>query len=133
MKLEDLRPEIRSAVAAAQEKHAADITVLRLSDAFADYFLLCSGHSTPQLAAIAEAVEEDLSRLGARLTHREGRHGAEWLLLDYTDFVVHIFSDSARRYYDLERLWRSSERLDISSPDGAHAPHLDAEGDRNHA
>lgn len=131
MKLEDLRPEIRSAVAAAQEKHAADITVLRLPGAFADYFLLCSGHSTPQLEAIAEAVEDHLRQLGAHLAHREGKHGAEWVLLDYTDFVVHIFSDSAREYYNLERLWRSSERLNISASDGSRSPWLEAEGDHN--
>ncbi len=116
MKLEELGPEVRSAIEAAQDKQAADITVLKLPGAFAEYFLLCSGQSTPQLEAIATAIEERLDQHGARLAHREGKHGAEWVLLDYTNFVVHIFSERARQYYDLERLWRTAERLDIPAP-----------------
>jgi len=111
---ESLRPEIQWAVAAAQEKQASDITVLKLSAnvAFAEYFLLCSGQSHPQLQAIAEAIEEKLESHGARVTHREGKSGAEWRLLDYGGFVVHIFSSPAREYYDLDRLWRNAERWD---------------------
>jgi len=110
-----LQAEVRWAVEAAQEKQAGEITVLRLAGtgAFAEYFLLCSGHSQPQLRAISDAVEERLEKHGRRLKHREGKSDAEWLLLDYGDFVVHIFSDRARRYYDLERLWRSAERIDF--------------------
>ena len=111
-----LRPEIRSAVEAAQDKQAVDITVLKLLGAFADYFLLASGRSQPQIKAISEAIEERLRRDGLRLTHREGKPGAEWVLLDYGDFVVHIFSERARQYYDLERLWRTAERVDFPPP-----------------
>ena len=111
-----LRPEIRSAVEAAQDKQAVDITVLKLVGAFADYFLLASGRSQPQIKAISEAIEERLRREGLRLTHREGKPGAEWVLLDYGDFVVHIFSERARQYYDLERLWRTAERVDFPPP-----------------
>jgi len=111
-----LRPEIRSAVEAAQDKQAVDITVLKLVGAFADYFLLASGSSQPQIKAISEAIEERLRRDGLRLTHREGKPGAEWVLLDYGDFVVHIFSERARQYYDLERLWRTAERVDFPPP-----------------
>ena len=119
MTLEKLRPEIRWAVEAAQDKQAVDITVLKLAGAgaFADYFLLCSGRSQPQIQAIGEAIEERLRRQGVRLAHREGKLGAEWVLLDYGEFVVHIFSERARQYYDLERLWRTAERLDFPAPE----------------
>jgi ribosome-associated protein len=112
-----LRPEILWAVEAAQEKQAVDITVLKLTGAFAEYFMLCSGQSTPQLRAISDAVEERLDKEHVRLAHREGKVGAEWVLLDYGSFVVHIFSDRARQYYDLERLWRTSERVDFPAPE----------------
>ncbi len=101
MTLKYLRPEIRWAVEAAQDKQAVDITVLRLTGvgAFAEYFLLCSGRSHPQIQAIGEAIEERLGQHGVRLAHREGKASAEWVLLDYGDFVAHIFSERAREYY----------------------------------
>jgi ribosome-associated protein len=114
--LDSLRQEVRWAVEAAQEKQAVDISVLKLAGAgaFAEYFLLCSGRSQPQIKAISDAIEERLDRGGARLAHREGKPGsAEWVLLDYGDFIVHVFSERARQYYDLERLWRSAERIDF--------------------
>lgn len=115
MRFEDLHPEVRAAVEAAQDKQASNITVLKLpgASAFADYFVLCSGQSGPQLHAIGEAIEESLHRLGKRLAHREGKSASEWVLLDYGSIVIHIFGEGARRYYDLERLWRNAERLDI--------------------
>ncbi|MFZ0232464.1 MAG: ribosome silencing factor [Candidatus Acidiferrales bacterium] len=113
-----LDPEIRLAVEAAQDKQALDISVLNLrgSGAFADYFLLCSGSSQPQIQAIAEGIEEKLGRQGRHVAHREGKSSAEWVLLDYGYFVVHIFSERARQYYDLERLWRNAERVDFHEP-----------------
>ena len=117
MKLDTFRPEIGAAVEAAQEKQAVDLTVLKLPSAFADYFLLASGQSPPQILAIAQAIEERLDRQGIHLIHREGKAGAEWLLLDYGFLVVHIFSQPARHYYDLERLWRNAERTDFPSPE----------------
>ena len=128
MTLEPLRPEIRWAVEAAQEKQAVDITVLKLSGAFAEYFLLCSGQSTPQLQAISEAIEERLSRERVRLAHREGKIGAEWVLLDYGGFVVHIFSERARQFYDLERLWRTAERQDFPAPERPREPRSASQG-----
>jgi ribosome-associated protein len=121
--LQPLRSEIRLAVEAAQDKQAVDITVLKLpgSGTFAEFFLLCSGQSQPQIKAISEAIEERLQKHGKRLSHREGKTGAEWVLLDYADFVVHIFSERAREYYDLERLWRNAERLDFPAPSGPPA------------
>jgi len=112
---DSLRPEILRAVEATQEKLALDVTVLKLTGlgAFAEYFLLCSGQSTPQIQAIGDAVDERLGKEHIRLAHREGKAGAEWVLLDYGFLVVHIFSEAARQYYDLERLWRSAERFDF--------------------
>ena len=115
MTLVTLDHDVRLAVDAAQDKQALDISVLDLrgSGAFADYFLLCSGSSGPQIQAIGEEVEERLHRNGRRVAHREGRGGGEWYLLDYGFLIVHIFSEPARQYYDLERLWRNAERIDV--------------------
>ena len=106
---------VRHAVKAAQDKKAADIVVLdlRAAAAFTDYFLLCTGASSRQIHAIADAVEEQLDRMGLAPLHVEGDEFAEWVLLDYLDFVVHIFSPRARAYYDLERLWRAARRLPV--------------------
>lgn len=131
MTLDSLRPEIRWAVEAAQDKQAVDVTVLKLSGlaAFAEYFLVCSGHNQPQIQAISEAIEERLARAGVHLAHREGKSGAEWVLLDYIDFVVHIFSGRARDYYDLERLWRAAERMDFPAPARRPGSHDDSESE----
>jgi ribosome-associated protein len=126
-----IRPEIRAAVEAAQDKQAVDIIVLNLegAGAFAEYFLLCSGRSQPQIKAIGEAIEERLDREGMHLVHREGKANAEWLLLDYGRFVVHIFSERAREYYDLERLWRNAERIEFSDSERPPDRHLDLDLD----
>ena len=131
MTLNSLRSEIRLAVEAAQDKHAVDITVLKLAGtgAFVEYFLLCSGQSQPQIKAISDAIEERLGNQGVRLAHREGKTGAEWMLLDYGDFVVHVFSERARHYYDLERLWRSAERIDFPAPPQPPGFHEDSGSD----
>ena len=95
---ETLRPEIRWAVEAAQEKQAVDITVLKLrgTGAFAEYFLLCSGRASRRLQAIGEAIEERLDQHGRARGPSRRQVGAEWVLLDYGYFVVHIFSERAR-------------------------------------
>ncbi len=131
MTLNSLRSEIRLAVEAAQDKHAVDITVLKLAGtgAFVEYFLLCSGQSQPQIKAISDAIEERLGKEGVRLAHREGKTGAEWMLLDYGDFVVHVFSERARHYYDLERLWRTAERIDFPAPSQPPGFHEDSGSD----
>jgi ribosome-associated protein len=131
--LDNLRAEIRWAVEAAQEKQAVDITVLKLTGAFAEYFLLCSGQSTPQLQAISDSIEDRLGRQRVHLAHREGKIGAEWVLLDYSSFVVHIFSDRARQFYDLERLWRTADRLDFRAPERPREPRGESEGDTTEA
>ena len=115
MSTEALRPELISAVEAAQNKKADAITLLDLKGlgAFTDYFLLCTGYSTPQVEAISDAIEEALKARGLRPQHREGRSGAEWLLLDYGGFIVHIFTERLRLFYDIERLWRMARRIDF--------------------
>lgn len=116
MKFESLPQGVRLAVEAAQNKKAAGITVLDLSGvgAFTDFFVICTGYSTPQVQAICTEVEEQLHKnMGRSPEHREGQRSAEWALLDFGGFVVHVFGDQARRYYDLERLWRSAPKLEI--------------------
>ena len=128
MSAETLGPDLRWAIEAAQDKQAAAITLLDLSGlgAFTEAFVLCTGFSTPQVAAIADAIEYKLGERGIRPLHREGRHGAEWLLLDYGRFIVHIFTERQRLYYDLERLWRAARRTDITEP----SPGISAAGGR---
>lgn len=123
MNLDSLPDAIRWAIEAAQDKKAAAVTVLGLDGlgAFADYFLICSAESTRQIEAIGEAIDEHLARHGMRFRHREGRAGTEWLLLDYGRIVVHVFSEKARLFYDIERLWRSAKRVEIPEPGSATA------------
>ena len=104
----------RTAVHAAQEKQAKDIRVLDLRGVtdFADYFVLASGTNTRQIQAIVDEVESQLKKLGERPSSIEGYDNAEWVLMDYGDYLVHIFSEKARAYYDLERLWRDAKQLE---------------------
>lgn len=128
MNLDSLPDAIRWAIEAAQDKKAAAVTVLGLDGlgAFADYFLICSAESSRQIEAIGEAIDERLSQHGLRFQHREGRAGTEWLLLDYGRFVVHVFSEKARLFYDIERLWRSAKRAEIPEPGSVTARGADA-------
>jgi len=115
MKKNDLKRQVAEAITACQEKKAEEITILELekdSGAFTDYFVVCSGTNPRQIQAISDEVEERLEKKGMRATHIEGYKQAEWVLLDYVDFVVHVFSEHARRYYDLERLWKSARKLE---------------------
>ena len=82
------------------------------SGAFTDYFVLCNGTNPRQVQAIADEVEMRLKAAGIRPAHVEGYNQADWILVDYVDFVVHVFSEKARRFYDLERLWKSAKRLE---------------------
>ncbi len=114
MKRNDLREQVSAAVAACEEKKADRLSILELekgSGAFTDYFVICSGSNPRQIQAISDEVEERLSRVGLRPKSVEGYKQAEWVLLDYVDFVVHVFSQKARDYYDLERLWKSAKNL----------------------
>lgn len=134
MNYNSLPEGVRLAVEAAQNKKAAAISVLDLSGvgAFTSYFVICTGFSTPQVQAICTEVEEQLYKgLKRSPEHREGRSSSEWALLDFGSFIVHVFSEQARRYYDLERLWRSAAKLEIpDEPEGAPG-HRIAHGTRN--
>lgn len=122
MKITDTQRQVSEAIVACQEKKAEEITILELekgSGAFTDYFVVCSGTNPRQIQAIADEVELRLKRTGLYPAHIEGYRQAEWVLLDYVDFVVHVFAEKARRYYELERLWKSAKRLepaDLKTP-----------------
>ena len=114
-KKNELKQQVTAAILACQDKQAEELAILELekdSGAFTDYFVMCSGTNPRQIQAIADAVDERLEQVGLRVTHREGYKQAEWVLLDYVDFVVHIFSEKARQFYDLERLWKSATRIE---------------------
>ncbi len=120
-----MKDALRLALLAFEEKKALDIVALDISRvaSFASFFLICSGDSSRQIQAIADEVEIRLKREGIRPNHIEGYRHAEWVLLDYVDFVVHIFSKKARTYYDLERLWRDGRRMDARNlVDGRTGP-----------
>jgi len=115
MKKNDSKKQISEAINACLEKKAEELTVLELeknTGAFTDYFVICSGTNPRQIQAISDEVELRLKRAGTFPHSIEGFKQAEWILLDYVDFVVHVFSEAARRYYDLERLWRSAKKIE---------------------
>ncbi len=105
---------LKIALNAADSKKASDIVAMDITEiaTFTNYFLICSGDSSRQMHAIADEVEKQLAASGIRPSHIEGYQNAEWILMDYIDLVVHIFSKNARTYYDLERLWRDGKELD---------------------
>lgn len=105
---------LKIALKAVDDKKAQDIVVLDIAEiaTFAHYFLICSGDSSRQIQAIADEVELRMRDSGLKPNHIEGYRNAEWVLMDYLDLVVHVFSKKARAFYDLERLWRDGEILD---------------------
>jgi ribosome-associated protein len=103
------RQQVALAVQAVENKKGEEVVILemdRASGAFTDYFVVCTGTNPRQVQAISDEVEKLLSQNGERPASREGFQQAEWVLLDYVHFVVHIFSERARKFYDLERLWK---------------------------
>src|SRR4051794_20870501 len=114
MSKKEIQKQVVAAFRAAEEKKATDISLLKLdksSSGFTDFFLVCSGSNPRQIQTIADEVQDQLEKIGQRVTHVEGYSQAEWVLLDYVDFVVHIFNEQSRKYYDLERLWKSAEKV----------------------
>jgi ribosome-associated protein len=115
----DAQPRVPSdvsrAIAAAEDKKASDLVLLDLRKAsgFADYFLICSGSNPRQIRAIADAVIEAVASEGIKPAHVEGYERSEWILLDYFDFIVHVFATETRVFYGLERLWGNAERVPI--------------------
>jgi ribosome-associated protein len=116
-----LTGEVGKAVRAALDKKASDVVVLDLRDtpAFTDFFVLCSGNSQRQVKAIADAVEETLRAAKVRAAHVEGYERAEWVLLDYFTFIVHVFTPQTRAFYSLERLWGDADRIEVSDEEPA--------------
>jgi ribosome-associated protein len=111
-----LTADVSSAVRAALDKKAQDALVLDLrhTPAFTDFFFLCSGQNARQVQAIADAIEQALRARGIRPSHIEGYERAEWILMDFFSFIVHVFTPQTRAFYSLERLWGDAERVDVS-------------------
>jgi ribosome-associated protein len=129
MKKTDLKKQVSEAISACVEKKAEELALLELEQGtgvFTDYFVICSGTNPRQVQAISDEVELRLKRAGLYPNNIEGYKQAEWVLIDYVHFVVHVFSESARRYYDLERLWKSAKKLEpkdlIAKPRKRAAP-----------
>ena len=111
-----LPAEVSKAVRAALDKKAADVVVLDLrnTSAFTDFFVLCSGTSQRQVKAIADSVEETLRAAKVRPAHVEGYDRADWVLMDFFTFIVHVFTPQTRSFYALERLWGDAEKIDVT-------------------
>jgi ribosome-associated protein len=111
-----LPAQIDDAIAAAEDKKAVDLVVLDLRKAagFTDFFVIASGTNTRQVRAIADAVMESLAAEGAKPAHVEGYDRSEWILIDYFDFIVHVFAPETRVFYGLERLWGNAERIEVA-------------------
>lgn len=111
-----LPAQVESAIHAAEDKKAIELVVLDLRKAagFTDFFLICSGSNPRQIRAIADAVIETLGAQGAKPAHVEGYDRSEWILLDYFDFIVHVFAAETRLFYGLERLWGNAERIELA-------------------
>lgn len=120
-----LTGDVAKAVRAALDKKAVDVVVLDLRNtpAFTDHFVLCSGLNQRQVKAIADAVEETLRAVKVRPAHIEGYDRADWILMDFFTFIVHIFTPQTRAFYSLERLWGDAERIEVKDP----APAADAQ------
>ena len=112
-----LSRELTLGIAAALDKKATDVVVLdlRKASAFTDFFVICTGTNVRQVHAIADAVQAAIGQTGAKPALVEGLGRAEWILLDYFDFIVHIFTPATREFYSLERLWGDAERIEVSA------------------
>ena len=113
--------DVARAVRAALDKKAGDVVVLdlRSTPAFTDFFVLCSGQTPRQVKAIADAVEEALRAARVKPAHVEGYDRAEWILMDFFSFIVHVFTPQTRAFYSLERLWGDAERIEVSDDPAA--------------
>jgi ribosome-associated protein len=120
-----LPSQIDQAITAAEDKQAVEIVVLDLRKAagFTDYFLICSGTNRRQVHAIADGVIDALAAKGVKPTFVEGYETSEWILLDYFDFIVHVFAPETRVFYDLERLWGNADRIEVPAAPRQSFPH----------
>ena len=119
-----LSGDVAKAVKAALDKKALDVVVLDLRNtpAFTDFFVLCSGLNQRQVKAIADAVEETLRGAKVRPAHIEGYDRADWVLMDFFTFIVHVFTPQTRAFYSLERLWGDAERIEVGDEPGPARP-----------
>lgn len=110
-----LAADVARAVRAALDKKALDVVVLdlRSTPAFTDHFVLCSGQNPRQVKAIADAIEDAMRAAKVKPSHIEGYDRAEWILMDFFTFIVHVFSPQTREFYSLERLWGDAERIEV--------------------
>jgi ribosome-associated protein len=110
---------LREAIQAAQDRKALDLRVLDMERvcSFTSNFLICTGTSTRHTQAICDGIVERLKKCGHVPTHVEGYSKAEWILVDYLNFIVHIFVERAREFYDLERLWKNAPKLTVNDAD----------------
>jgi ribosome-associated protein len=113
-----LPPEVKLSVKASQAKKAEDILVLDLREisSFTDFFVIVTGNSSRQNVAIFESIEQSLKKESSVPLGVEGREHAEWILMDYGSFIVHVFSRTAREYYSLEKLWGDAPRVTYATP-----------------
>jgi ribosome-associated protein len=111
-----LPAQVKSAAEAAADKKAIDLVVLdlRKASAFTDFFVICTGANVRQVQAIADGVQETLRATGLRPSLVEGYERGQWVLIDYFDFIVHVFSPSTREFYGLERLWGDAKTIDVA-------------------
>ena len=111
-----LPAQVDLAVAAAESKQAVNLVVLdlRKTAGFTDFFVIASGNNSRQVRAIADAVMESLAKKGAKPAYVEGYDQSDWILLDYFDFIVHVFGPERRVFYDLERLWGNADRIEVT-------------------
>ena len=121
---EELDERVFAALHAASEKKALEPVVLDLREiaSFTDFFVIVSGGNERQVQAISDEVYETLKKAGHAALRVEGYKTAEWILLDYGDFVVHVFEQKARKFYDLERLWRESKRVELPAEFNTGSP-----------
>ena len=113
---EEIDQEVQLATRCAAEKKALDLTVLDLRQiaSFTEYFIIASGTNQRQVQAISDEITEQLKKLlNSRANRIEGYNAGEWVLLDYGDFIVHVFNKEARDFYDLERLWRDAQKVEL--------------------
>ncbi|HUU51177.1 MAG TPA: ribosome silencing factor [Nitrospinota bacterium] len=111
----DLKEKTLLSSKVAEDKKAFDVVILDLKEysSITDYFMICSGNSTRQVKAIADGIDENLSKKGIWALGIEGHNEARWILMDYGDLIIHIFYEETRKFYDLERLWGSAPLVNL--------------------